>query len=336
MKKEEKLLKLRQEKSTTLFNVPQKDGGMRLDRLLGQYFSTASFGNVQKLCRKGFIKIDGKRIKDNGAKVVGDQEISIPTSLVEGGDKKEEKAKKNTYQLTNADKRIVRDMILYEDDDILVVNKPYGVPVQAGSGHSKSIDRMLGAYFGEDKEPKLVHRLDKNTTGCLLLAKTREAAKRFIEAFKKRDMQKTYWLVCRGRLPGNEGTCTMRLLKIGTSGNERVEIHPEGQTAATEWRHIVSSADYNWVEAKPKTGRTHQIRVHMQYLGAPLIGDIKYGGDKGRAGQEFPKNKMFLHAREVVFEHPITGKEMRFHSDIPSHFKTVFDLMGWDESDAKS
>lgn len=307
--------------------VKYSQDGMRLDKVLRELFEAASFGAVQKLCRKGEIRLDGKRVKGNERVEMG-QEIRIPPSLQMPVEGKSEKGTK-TYHLTTQDKRDIEDMIIFEDDELIVLNKPYGLPVQAGSGHSKSVDRLLTAFAGEDYSPKLVHRIDKTTTGCLVMAKTKEMARELSDQFKFRKANKKYWAFVEGKVMQREGVIkTFMEVEADDDGYEKMSTNKRGQKAETHYEIIDSAGMYHWVEVTPKTGRKHQIRVHLASIGLPIVGDIKYGGKRLGGDDDIPSGKLFLHAREVSFDLE-SGRHLNFKADLPDHFKKVFDLMQW-------
>lgn len=301
--------------------------GMRLDRVLRDAYEAANFGAIQKLCRKGEIRLDGKRVKGN-ERVEDGQEIRIPPSLQKPvvEDAREKAAR--SFHLTTQDKRDLEEAIIYEDDDLVVLNKPYGLPVQAGSGHSKSLDRMLMSYADGDYQPKLVHRIDKTTTGCLVLAKTKEMARTLSDQFKFRKARKTYWAIVEGKVMQHEGVIKTSIDVEGEEGEEKMAPNKRGQTASTEYKIIDSAGMYHWVEVYPKTGRKHQIRVHLASIGLPIVGDVKYGGKRISGDEDIPHGKLFLHAREVAFNLG-KNKDVQFKADLPVHFKTVFKLMQW-------
>jgi 23S rRNA pseudouridine955/2504/2580 synthase len=325
------------------------DIGRRLDQVLSDRLENATFGVIQKLCRKGQIRLDGKRVKGS-ERVMMDQEIRIPPALVFGEPQREDgdttRDKKGSYDLNSKELRDLENDIIFEDDSLVVVNKPYGLPVQAGSGHSKSLDRMMVSLFqkrGIEEMPRLVHRLDKTTTGAVVLAKTREVAARLSRMFQVHDMNKTYWAIVTGRLKETEGVIRTEIQKVGDKeGNDRMvtvgagevargEHIGRGQKAVTEWKLIDSAGEYHWLEIKPKTGRTHQIRLHMASVGMPILGDMKYGGKRVSHSEEgIPNGRVFLHARVMEFKDEQMGQKS-FVAKLPHHFKVMFELVDWKE-----
>ncbi|MFT7143973.1 MAG: 23S rRNA pseudouridine955/2504/2580 synthase [bacterium] len=293
--------------------------GSRLDKLLIEKYPLASFGTVQKLCRKGQIRIDGKRVKGNERVVVG-QEVRIPPAFTVEGEEPQEK-KKYVYHLSTQDKHDIENMTIFEDKEIIVINKPYGLPVQAGSGHSKSIDRMFEANTRKDEKPKLVHRIDKTTTGLLILAKTKDMATTLSNQFKNRKVKKTYWAIVKGRVRDLEGTIKTSMEKIEVEGKEKMATKGGYEKfAETSYKVMDSAGVYHWLEVYPKTGRKHQIRVHLESIGLPIVGDIKYGGARLKGDEQIPAGKLFLHARAINLEFA-GGRNRYFKAEIPAHFE---------------
>lgn len=300
--------------------IPEEYNGMRLDKFLQATFDVP-FVQVQKLCRKGNIRLDGSRVKANAVVSTG-QEVRVPPFFSKSEEKK-------PYQLSEADKQLLLENTIYQDEEVFVLNKPYGLPVQGGEKHNKSLDAMLKSYI-TDKKARLVHRLDRDTTGCLMFALNRNAAAALTDAFKTKHVQKTYWAVVQGKLPRREGKISIPLQKVGKEGDQRMVAHPEGKRAVTFYRTIASASDIHWLEVMPHTGRTHQIRVHLAELGTPIIGDMKYG-EVQDLGEHIPPNKMFLHARGIVFDKKLKLPKDAFEAPLPDHFKQLFKLFNWQE-----
>lgn len=318
-----------EKKTVEPYIVPAKYADLRLDKMLPQAFEGATFGLVQKLCRKGAIRLDGKRVKGN-EKVKKGQEIRIPATMME-----QPSEERRILNLNSKERQMVDGWIMEENRNYLVLNKPYDVPVQAGSGHSKSIDRYMEAmYEGKGEAPRLIHRLDKTTTGCLVMAKTKEVAKELSREFQTRKVEKTYWAIVKGRLKEQEGKIKTSLEKEENDGFEKMEVNDKtGKRAETHFRVIESAGQYHWLEVKPKTGRTHQIRIHLSSIGVPIIGDIKYGAEKAKVEETLAEDTIFLHAREINFD--LKGCRQKCEAPIPEHFKKIFKMLQWSEKDAK-
>ena len=306
------------------FVVKAEHANMRLDRMV-QEVCKVGFGLVQKLCRKGAIKLDGKSVKGNERLQVG-QVLRVP-DLYE----QEEDTQVAVVHFSPADVKMLKDAVLYEDDELLIINKPYGWPVQAGTGQNKSLDRLAMVVWPQ-YEPRLVHRLDRDTTGCLMFAKTREAATRLANDFKIGNIQKIYWAVVQGHLADPQGEIDFALSKDRQSGHkEKMHVRDgeEGLAALTFYKRIDQRKDLHWLEVRPATGRTHQIRAHLSAIGTPLLGDGKYGDSGNQRLSDGKRAKLFLHAREVHFTHPATGKEKVVKAPIPQHFVELFEQMRW-------
>jgi 23S rRNA pseudouridine955/2504/2580 synthase len=296
--------------------------GVRLDKFLQAQFKGVTFTQVQKLCRKGNIRLNGSRVKANVLVTEG-QEVRVPPFFYNQPEEIQQR-------LTPQDRELLEQSIIYQDDDMIVLNKLYGLPVQGGEKHLKSLDNMM-KVFVEDKKARLTHRLDRDTTGCLVFALDRPTSAKIADAFKTRLVQKTYWALVQGRLPQLEGTIKAPLKKVGKDGDQRMAVHPDGKRAVTHYRTIASAGkNIHWLEVTPETGRTHQIRVHLAEIGTPIIGDSKYGEIED-LGEHMPSNKMFLHARSLQFDPSLKLKCNQFTAPLSAHFKTTFELFNWQE-----
>lgn len=315
------------------YTIKPEDAGQRLDKALLHMFPQLNFTAVNKLCRKGQIRLDGKRVKGNERIEVG-QVVKFPPMLAQQAEVTQgEEGGVNLLTLTPAERKWLKGLILFQDEHLLVLNKPAGVPVQAGSGHSRSLDRLMVALI-EGAKPRLVHRLDKATTGTLVFALSRKAAAAMASQFADRETDKTYLAVVQGAPLESEGVIDFALKKttVVETGNERVRAiknNKEGLTgddASTAFKRLARKGHMQLVEAKPLTGRTHQIRAHFSTMGAPLFGDVKYGGD---AFKHENKARMFLHAYRLSFTHPESGAPMTITAPLPDYFDEYLDSMGW-------
>jgi 23S rRNA pseudouridine955/2504/2580 synthase len=304
--------------------VTEAQSGLRLDKLLGKLYPHIPFGQVKQLCRKGQIRLDGKRVKGDET-VAGGQQVRLPPLFFKAAPPPDETPR---VVPNPRERAILKQAVLFEDDSILVLNKPAGIPVQAGSGHTRSLDRLLAAMY-KPNAPKLTHRLDLGTSGVLLLAKDAATASRLTRAFGDREMEKVYWAVSVGQLYDSEGVIDFSLSKKGAPGRERVTIDDDGDEAETHWKRLAHRQSYSWLELRPKTGRTHQIRAHLSALGAPLLGDFKYGDDDAGNGPNGKEKNLFLHARSLSFMHPHTGKKITVTAPAPDHFARLFDTLKW-------
>lgn len=298
--------------------VAAADDGMRLDKWLKKHHPIP-MSLLQKLLRKGAIRVDGKRVKSD-TKLAAGQEVKIPR--VEAGSAKE----KVTFEATPEEvKKHITDRAIYEDKNFLAINKLPGIPVQGGTGVGMSIDVLIkGTGY------RLTHRLDKDTSGVLLLAKTREAAQAATAAFKDRTFKKTYWALAVGVPQPYEGTIKVPLSEATPGGwNEMTMVDEEnGKRAVTHYR-VVETAGKRmcWLELEPETGRKHQIRAHLAAISNPVAADGKYGG-KGAFIEGISKN-LHLHARSL--SHPgLMGKKLDISAPLPNHMRTTWQLLEWD------
>ncbi len=304
--------------------VPPHDADTRLDRWLRRYHPQLTQGALQKMLRTGQIRVDGKRAEANTRLLAG-QVVRIPP-MPEG-----QAPMAEPKPVNERDAKDMQRLVIYRDDSVIVLDKPHGLAVQGGPGIAKHLDGMLEAlrYDAEDR-PRLVHRLDRDTSGVLILARTQHAASRLAAAFRGRDADKTYWTVVIGRPAGLEGRIDLSLAKQNTPRGERVASAGEdGARAITHWR-ILDSAQRRaaWLELKPSTGRTHQLRVHCtEGLGCPILGDGKYGG--ANAFLEGLSNALHLHARALVIPHP-EGGQLELAAPLPPHMSETFAFLGFD------
>jgi 23S rRNA pseudouridine955/2504/2580 synthase len=266
--------------------VSKAEDGQRLERLLKAWLPALSFGMLQKWCRKGEVRINGKRVKSNENVQAGD-EVRLPPQSVnfEGASETPEQP----AHLVKA----VAEWVVAETEDYFVFNKPADLPSQAGSKQNVSLDRLTAAHWPENP-PKLVHRLDKETTGLILMAKSTKAAKMLAESLQKRSCQKVYLALVQGRLPA-EGWVKAPVLKSGASGQTKMHIDEEGDEALTRFAVVQQTAETSLVALYPVTGRMHQLRVHMAALGHSLVADGKYGGTYKEGMKTF-----YLHAWEIT------------------------------------
>ncbi|MCB1362273.1 MAG: RluA family pseudouridine synthase [Rhodobacter sp.] len=327
--------------------VGTDEGDQRLDRWLKRRFPQVTQGMVEKFCRKGELRLDGKRCKASD-RIEPGQAVRIPP-LPEA----EAPKPVATPGLNTADAEMIRDCVLWKDEHIIALNKPPGLPSQGGSGQGdRHVDGLAEALkFGYKERPLLVHRLDKDTSGVLLLARTPRVARRLSEAFRARTTRKIYWAIVAGVPQPLMGTVRYGLVKAGARGEgEKMRcIHPN-QVDATEGAKRATT-DYAvlerlgsraaWVALVPITGRTHQLRAHMAEMGHPIVGDGKYGGSGqenlgdgwgAQLGGDISR-KLHLHARRISFEHPITGKPITIEAPLPPHMARSWATLGWRETD---
>jgi 23S rRNA pseudouridine955/2504/2580 synthase len=231
------------------------------------------------------------------------------------------------------DRQLVRTLVLYRDDDVLVLDKPPGLAVQGGTGTERHLDGMLGALrFGAAERPRLVHRLDRDTSGVLLLGRNAASARALAEAFRRRTTRKIYWAITVGVPRPFQGKIDLPLAKLpGKAGERMAPDEAEGKRAVTYYKvleHMGKKAA--WVALWPVTGRTHQLRVHLAALGTPIMGDGKYGGKAAFLSGERISRKLHLHARAITLPHPKSGRPLSVTAPLPEHMRASWRLFGFD------
>lgn len=302
--------------------VAQDEGDLRLDRWFRRHFPTLGHGHLAKLLRTGQVRIDGKRAKP-GSRIAAGQTIRIPP--MEVGEKP---APALRPKVAEQDAQQLLEAILYQDDYIIALNKPAGLAVQGGSKISKHLDGMLDVLRFDADRPRLVHRLDKDTSGVLLLARTGAVAARLAASFRNRDARKIYWALVAGVPRPAQGRIDVALAKRASEGRESVVSDPDaGKAAVTEYTTLETIGNKAaWLELRPQTGRTHQLRSHCATLGTPIVGDGKYGGAEAHLGGL--ANRVHLHARAISIRHPITGKTLHVTAPLSGHMARSWAMLG--------
>ena len=300
-----------------LIKVKPEDDGMRLNRWFLKYYPGLSLGRFQKLLRTKQIKVDGKRA-DTGLKVTSGQEIRVPPL-------QEEKAAPRRAEISNKDQEYIRHLVIYKDDNIIVLNKPSGLAVQGGTNMTRHIDGLLDALtFDKPEKPKLVHRIDKDTSGILILARNRQWADLLTKAFREHTLQKTYLALVSPTPKQNFGDIKAPLEKIG----EKVTVIEDGKPAHTHFEIIDAISDkFALLAAEPLTGRTHQIRVHLQYIGSPIVGDNKYFQGEKREKYSLLTDKLHLHAYKIDLS-SLYNKKCLIKAPLPEYFRQDLDNIG--------
>lgn len=306
--------------------VAAEEADLRLDRWFRRHFPQLTQGALQKMLRTGQIRVDGKRAEASTRLAAG-QEVRIPP-LPEGPPP----AAPPRPPVSERDARELQSLVLYRDNSVIVLDKPHGLPVQGGPGIVRNLDAMLDALrFGEEERPRLVHRLDRDTSGVLVLARTPAAAAELARAFRGRDVEKTYWAVVVGEPSPREGRIDIALAKLGGPRGERtqaVDDPKQGVRAITDFRTLdAAKRRAAWLELVPLTGRTHQLRVHCaEGLGCPILGDGKYGG--AAAHLEGLPGALHLHARALRLPHP-EGGVLEVAAPLPPHMRETFAFFGF-------
>ena len=308
------------------FVVEPDDDGIRLDRWFKRHLPDASFNIVSRWARTGQLRVDGKRATP-GDRLTAGQAIRVPpadpTVVARPARKRRE--------LTADETEFAQALVIHKDDAALVINKPAGLATQGGTKTETHVDGFLDALGYElDNRPKLVHRLDKDTSGVLLLARTARSAGHFAKAFSSRTARKVYWALVVGVPAIEDGFIDLPIGKQPGSGGEKMHVdEKDGQSARTRYR-IVERAGNTcaWVELQPYTGRTHQLRVHMAAIGHPIVGDGKYGGKEAFLTGTISR-KMHLHARRLRIDHP-KGHQIDVRADLPPHMADSFADLGFE------
>ncbi len=307
--------------------VTEDEADTRLDRWFRRHYPALTQGALQKMLRTGQVRVDGKRAEANTRLAPG-QEIRIPP-LPEGLPADRPRAPK---PVDEREAKALEAMVLHKDAHVLVLDKPHGLPVQGGPGIARHLDGMLDALrFEAEERPRLVHRLDRDTSGVLVLARTAGAAAKLAAAFRGRDVEKTYWAVVVGEPSPPAGRIDLPLVKQAGPRGERTAAAEgaEGARAITDFRTLdVVRRRAAWLEMNPLTGRTHQLRVHAaEALGCPILGDGKYGG--AAAHIEGLSGQLHLHARALKLPHP-AGGVLEVAAALPKHMKETFAFFGFE------
>jgi len=345
--------------------VKDDEKGMRLDRWFKEHYPALPFGHLQKLLRTGQVRVDGGRVKTNTRLEAG-QSVRVPpisaAAFQKPDPRHEGKRNASAPQPSEAkrkrgapvddepaepvralskgkqasDAEYLKSITLYEDREVLVLNKPMGLAVQGGSGTVRHVDGLLEALRTKDGvKPRLVHRLDKETSGVLLIAKTRLAAATLAKTFRTRSARKVYWALVAGVPKPHQGRVSTYLAKGGGPEGERMRVAKHGEKEASHAITYYAVVDHTaqklaWLSLKPVTGRTHQLRAHMMAIGHPIVGDDKYFDIEN---WEFPggiQNKLHLLARRLRMPHPSGKGEIDVTAPLPPHMQQTWNLLGLD------
>lgn len=317
------------------FTVAPDDDGIRLDRWFKRHLPDASFNIVSRWARTGQLRLDGKRATP-GDRIEAGQQIRIPPAevLAKVAEARPPRPKRERPSLGEDETAFAQSLVIHKDAAALVLNKPPGLATQGGTKTDEHVDRLLDAlWYDEDGRPKLVHRLDKDTSGALLVGRTARAAGHFAKAFSSRTARKVYWAIIVGVPSIEDGMIELPIAKQPGTGGEKMHVdEKEGSPARTRYRVIDRAGNSAaWVELQPFTGRTHQLRVHMAAIGHPIVGDGKYGGRDAFLTGTISR-KMHLHARRIRVDHP-DGGQIDVRADLPPHFSETLVALGFNEAD---
>jgi 23S rRNA pseudouridine955/2504/2580 synthase len=307
--------------------VSRADDGMRLDRWFKTHYASLPHSRLEKLLRTGRVRVDGGRAKASTRLAAGQTVRIPPLSDTPPAPK---------HALSKADHAFLVSITLHEDDDLLVLNKPSGIAVQGGTKTTHHIDRLLeGLGDGPETRPRLVHRLDRDTSGVLVIAKRRAVAAKLGRAFQTRSVRKIYWALLHGVPKPSQGKVDAALVKAGGPDGDRVRKARPGekdiaQSAVTHYSVVDRAGQkVSFVSLKPVTGRQHQLRAHMAIIGHPILGDGKYEGDKNLP--DGISNRLYLHARRISFPHPSGEGVVDITAPLPEHMAKAFALFGFAE-----
>jgi 23S rRNA pseudouridine955/2504/2580 synthase len=331
------------------YEIGEDEAGMRLDRWLHRRFPDVSNSHLMRIVRKGEVRVSGKRA-DVSTRLETGTSVRVPPLKLAPN-------KTSTVKRANpGDADEIRAMMLFEDRDVMVLDKPFGLAVQGGSGTTRHIDGMLQAFADKDgNRPVLVHRLDRDTSGVLLIAKTRKMAAELGEIFRSRRAKKIYWALVEGVPKPAQGRISMFLAKgegmgeargKGRADLERMRVADHGDPDAQHSLTLYAVVDkvsprLAWLSMRPVTGRTHQLRAHCEEIGHPIIGDPKYNrrplndparNDPLRAVPPGLESKLHLLARRLVLPHPRKGI-IDVTAPLPEHMKKSFAMFGFDENE---
>jgi 23S rRNA pseudouridine955/2504/2580 synthase len=317
-------------------DIGSDDDGIRLDRWFKRHYPALGHGALEKLLRTGQVRLDGKRVKA-GDRISTGQSLRLPPqmeSVHRAAGEKSTYSQVKHPQAGEQQRTFAESLVIHQDSSVLVLNKPSGLATQGGSGLTEHVDGLLDLLrFDKKQRPRLVHRLDRDTSGVLVIARTVPAAAKLSRSLAERDASKIYWALTKGVPQPHRGSIKLALAKQGGSGDEKMvgvaRDAEDAKFAITDYAVIDHAGqEFAWVAAKPVTGRTHQIRVHLASLETPIVGDFKYGGTDARPRGEI-EDKLHLHARSIDIAHPDGGR-LRVTAPLSPHMLKTWKLLGFD------
>ncbi len=311
--------------------VSEDEDGLRVDRWFKRRFPGIGHGRLEKLLRTGQVRVNGGRCKSN-TRLESGQEVRVPPLPDEAV---RENKKRTAPQVSSQDLQDIQNAVLHMDRHVIAINKPPGLAVQGGTGTAKHVDALLdGLRFDGKERPRLVHRLDKDTSGVLLLARSAKSAAMLGEAFRSKEARKVYWAIVAGVPRPAAGRIDLSLEKRPGRGGEKMIADEEGKRAITDYRIVANAArKASWLVLEPVTGRTHQLRVHCEAIGTPILGDGKYGGKNAFIEGDSPiSRKLHLHARGIQIPNP-GGGTLEVIAPLPDHMVKTWRYLEFDDRD---
>lgn len=305
--------------------VGEQEASLRLDRWFRRHYPGLGHGQLEKLLRKGQIRVDGKRAR-SGDRIEPGQAIRVPPL-----GRLTAPAQAVPQRPRPEDQAMLQAAILHRDEAVIVLNKPPGLAVQGGTATERHLDGLLeGLRFGNSERPRLVHRLDKETSGVLVIARTLAAAAFLTRAFREKTTRKVYWAIVVGLPKPRQGRIDLALAKTPGRGGERIRPDSEEGRHAVTYYRVVDSAGTkaSWVALMPITGRTHQLRAHCAAIGAPILGDAKYGGTAAHFAGISGSQRPHLHARSLSMPHPLGGR-LEVTAPLPLHMRRSWEFFGF-------
>ncbi len=312
--------------SAAMRTVSQDEAEIRLDRWFRRHFPGLTQGAIEKLCRTGQVRVNGGRV-GAATRLLPGQAVRVPPNAM-AEDRSPDQISTAQPPVDPREAEALQRRVLYRDEVLIVLDKPSGLPVQGGPGITRHLDRLLDVLrFDAGERPRLVHRLDRDTSGVLLLARTPGIAARLAALFRERGIRKTYWAVVAGRPLPEAGRIDLPLARINGPRGERTAPDPEGARAITDYATLDHAGRrFAWLELSPLTGRTHQLRAHCAAIGTPILGDRSYGAEAGAVDSTSPH--LHLHARALALPHPLGGV-LEVAAELPPHMKETARALGF-------